>query len=612
MKRNMKTILMGTVALMAGVGLASAQGMRDVPGSANDRGASSGSSSQMHGKSEKSETRGQAQSQGHMDRSQAQRGPSDKDAAKGHAKSERSTTGQGPSDKDELSKSPSAQSSKGKNADELKSKSTAKPAEKSTTGQAAKDSAKDKADKSSASKKNEKSTTGQASKDKDEQSTTGQSSSDTKASPNNKASSDSNQHMNRQSQDPNGAKQNQTTGSTTQSDTTGQSNASIRSQAGVQVSSQQVTKIESIMSSRNVPRADHVSFSIRTGAVVPRDVHFVSVTTYPELIEVFPRYRDYSFFVVEDEIVFVNRGHKIVDVVPMRGHGHVAGSSSTTAVVMDLSEPEIREIQQVLIQRGHLHGHITGVFDTRTREALIAFQRKEGFEATGRIDTRTVTALGLEGKVKAKSENQSSSTSSQSGSQSPTTGQGQSGAQKPDQKGTTGQAPASQQNAAPQNKANDALKPAEQKVEQERARLRSILDTMPDGIYIVNGQYEMEYANPVIERHFGIAKGRKCYSYAHDRNSICPWCHNPEVFEGQTAHWEWADERSDTVYEVYDMPLANSDGTLSKLKLLHDITTRKRAEQETREAQQFLNQIVETAVSDQFHHDIKLAVIGAG
>ena len=221
------------------------------------------------------------------------------------------------------------------------------------------------------------------------------------------------------------------------------------------------------MSSRNVPRVDHVSFSIRTGAVVPRDVHFVSVTTYPELIEVFPRYRDYSFFVVEDEIVFVDRGHKIVDVVPMRGHGHVAGSSAATALAIDLSEPEIREIQQVLIQRGHLHGHVTGVFDTRTREALIAFQRKEGFEATGRIDTRTVTALGLEGKVKAKSENQSSSTSSQSGGQSPTTGQGQSGAQKPDQKGTTGQAPASQQNAAPQNKANDAQKPAEQKGEQK-------------------------------------------------------------------------------------------------------------------------------------------------
>jgi hypothetical protein len=239
--------------------------------------------------------------------------------------------------------------------------------------------------------------------------------------------------MNRQSQDPNAAKQNQTTGSSTQTNsTTEQSNAGIRSQAGVQVSSQQRTTIQrSVLSASNVPRVDRVSFSIHTGTVVPRDVRIVSVTTFPALIEVFPRYREYSFFVVEDEIVFVDRSHKIVDVVPVGGGGHFARSSASTTVAVDLSEPEIREIQLVLIKRGYFHGRADGVWSPTVREALITFQRKEGFEATGRIDTRTVTALGLEGKVKVKSENSSSSSSNQSSS----------GAQKSDQKGTTGQAP---------------------------------------------------------------------------------------------------------------------------------------------------------------------------
>jgi peptidoglycan hydrolase-like protein with peptidoglycan-binding domain len=269
--------------------------------------------------------------------------------------------------------------------------------------------------------------------------------------------------MNRQSQDPNAAKQNQTTGSSTQSSsTTEQSSTSVRSQAGVQVSAQQRTTIhQSVLSARNVPRVDRVSFSIRTGTVVPRNVRIVSVTTFPVLIEVFPRYRDYSFFVVEEEIVFVDRSHKIVDVVPIGGGARVGGSSTSTIVAVDLSEPEIREVQTVLIRRGYLRGRVTGVFDTRTRAALITFQRKEGFEANGRIDTRTVTALGLEGKVKVKSESGSSSSSSQSSS---TTGQSSSGAQKSEQKGTTGQAPSSQQNAAPDNKAtNGAQKPSEQK-----------------------------------------------------------------------------------------------------------------------------------------------------
>ena len=378
MRRNVKTLLMGTVALMAGVGLASAQGMRDAPGAAGDRGASSGSSDQMtpgasgskremkgsaeRGKSEKSEPRGQAQ-----------RGQSDKDTGKGQAKTEsheRSTTGQGASDKDEL-----------------KSKSSAKPAEKSTTGQAtkekAKESAKDKADsKSSVSKKDEKSTTGQASKDKTEKSTTGQGSSDTKAS-DTKASSDSKAQtpQNRQSQDPNAAKQNQTTGSSTQSNsTTEQSNASIRSQAGVQVSSQQRTTIQrSVLEARNVPRVDRVSFSIHTGTVVPRDVRIVSVTTFPALIEVFPRYRDYSFFVVEEEIVFVDRSHKIVDVVPVGGGARVGSSSTSTTVAVDLSEPEIREIQLVLIKRGYFHGRADGIWSPHHARSA------DHFPAQGRL-----------------------------------------------------------------------------------------------------------------------------------------------------------------------------------------------------------------------------------
>ena len=462
MERNVKTLLMGTVALMAGVGLASAQGMRDAPGSAGDRGASSsqmtpdasGSHREMkraQGKAEKSETRGQAQ-----------RGPSGKDIMKGQAKSEqpqRSTTGQGASEEPKASK-------------ELKSRSSAKPAEKSTTGQATKDLATGKATKSSAGKANEKSTTGQASQDKSGKSTTGQASPDTKASPGSKAldtkaTSDSKsqtQPMNRQSQDPNAAKSNQTTGSTIQNGTSEQTTATVRSQAGVEVSSRQRTTIQrDVLSARNAPRVDRVSFSIHTGTVVPRNVRVVSVTTFPVLIETFPRYRDYSFFVVEEEIVFVDRSHKIVDVVPIGG-GRIGSASTSTIVAVDLSEPEIREIQLVLIKRGYFHGRADGIWGPSTRQALITFQRKEGFEASGRIDTRTVTALGLEGKVKVKSESSSSSSSSQSS----TTGQGtsSSGTQKSDQKGTTGQAPSSSQNAAPspaQKNAAPDKGPSEQK-----------------------------------------------------------------------------------------------------------------------------------------------------
>jgi hypothetical protein len=257
--------------------------------------------------------------------------------------------------------------------------------------------------------------------------------------------------MNQGAQKPDSAKQNQTTGSTpqnqnatqTQNQGSQQSGASIQSQAGTQVTAQQQTRIQqSVLSARNAPRVNRVNFDIRTGAVVPRSVHFASVTSFPVLVEFFPQFRDHSFFVVEDEIVIVDRSHKIVDVVPAgprarfsrAGGAHVGGGASSTTVV-DLSEPEIRILQQTLIERGMLRGRVTGRFDDRTRQALIVFQRRQGFEATGRIDSRTVTSLGLSGRINA--QDRSSTTQGQGGmqsGQSNTSGQAPSG-----QQGTTGQ-----------------------------------------------------------------------------------------------------------------------------------------------------------------------------
>lgn len=123
-------------------------------------------------------------------------------------------------------------------------------------------------------------------------------------------------------------------------------------------------------------------------------------------------------------------------------------------------------------------------------------------------------------------------------------------------------------------------KRAEEKVELERARLRSILDTMPDGIYIVNKQFDIEYTNPLIEKEFGPAGSQKCYAYLHDRDEVCPWCRNPSVFEGSSLQWEWSSLKTGRAYDVFDSPLTNSDGSISKLKLMHDITHRKQAEAE--------------------------------
>ena len=52
-------------------------------------------------------------------------------------------------------------------------------------------------------------------------------------------------------------------------------------------------------------------------------------------------------------------------------------------------------MQIVLRERGFYQGEPDGILNQQTTQALIAFQQQQGFQASGRIDTQTVTALGV-------------------------------------------------------------------------------------------------------------------------------------------------------------------------------------------------------------------------
>jgi hypothetical protein len=223
--------------------------------------------------------------------------------------------------------------------------------------------------------------------------------------------------------------------------------------SGTTLNSQQQTSIQqSVLSANNAPRVSNVNFAISTGTVVPSHVRFVSVSTFPILIETFPQYRDHSFFIVEDEIVILEpRTRKIVQVVPVGERRASRGGGATVASteVLQLSEPEIREVQMVLVQRGVLvQSDVDGFLGPKTKEALITFQRQQGLQTSGSIDVRTVSALGLQDKVGPQRSGAAGS--------STTTGQGASGTQQPSQQpsqqqGQTGaQQPPAQQNTTGQ------------------------------------------------------------------------------------------------------------------------------------------------------------------
>lgn len=121
---------------------------------------------------------------------------------------------------------------------------------------------------------------------------------------------------------------------------------------------------------------------------------------------------------------------------------------------------------------------------------------------------------------------------------------------------------------------------AEEVLHLERSKLKGILATLPGGVYILSQDCNLEYINPYMERTFGPVNGLKCYQYFHDRSERCPWCVNQRVFSGETVQWEWHFEKVNRTFELFDTPLCNADGSISKLEIFYDITIRKEAENE--------------------------------
>jgi peptidoglycan hydrolase-like protein with peptidoglycan-binding domain len=163
------------------------------------------------------------------------------------------------------------------------------------------------------------------------------------------------------------------------------------------------------------------------------------------LIEIYPDWRGHRYFVVRDEIVIVDRSRKIVAVMPVgssaRGGAQLDGGQGA----LSLSPDQIRQVQVVLIEKGFSIGEPDGVLGPRTKQALISFQRQQGFAATGQIDSRTVTALGLSNMTEQRGGAAQPSTSGQGGAggQQPPAGQdmgaGQQGNQGAGQPSTSGQ-----------------------------------------------------------------------------------------------------------------------------------------------------------------------------
>jgi hypothetical protein len=92
--------------------------------------------------------------------------------------------------------------------------------------------------------------------------------------------------------------------------TTGQGAAG----GAAKLSTEQRTTIRTVIKRQNVRPMKKVDFSISIGTPVPRTVRFYRVPV--ELVQIYPHWRGYDYFLVGDQIIVVNpRTHQIVAVL---------------------------------------------------------------------------------------------------------------------------------------------------------------------------------------------------------------------------------------------------------------------------------------------------------
>ena len=135
-------------------------------------------------------------------------------------------------------------------------------------------------------------------------------------------------------------------------------------------------------------------------------------------------------------------------------------------------------------------------------------------------------------------------------------------------------------------------------LDDERTRLRSVLDAMGDPAYIVTADYRIDFLNKAMEKLVGNATGKSCHQTIYDLDSPCPECPWEEIRKSRSIHNEQRFGRNDRVYEILHTPVYSPQGELEKLAVCRDITERKEATEKLQELNRHLDSFVYTVSHD--------------
>lgn len=137
-------------------------------------------------------------------------------------------------------------------------------------------------------------------------------------------------------------------------------------------------------------------------------------------------------------------------------------------------------------------------------------------------------------------------------------------------------------------------------LKQSENRFRIVLDNMDDMAYIATGEYLLTFMNRAMLKNFGNRVGERCYDVLHHEPAPCPWCPLDKLLKNSTVRDERQLGDDSRIYEIVHSPLPSQDGIQQKLAVCRDITERKKAEKDLKEANLELD-----AFAHSISHDLR-------
>jgi diguanylate cyclase (GGDEF)-like protein/PAS domain S-box-containing protein len=122
-----------------------------------------------------------------------------------------------------------------------------------------------------------------------------------------------------------------------------------------------------------------------------------------------------------------------------------------------------------------------------------------------------------------------------------------------------------------------------------------VIDKIDIGLFIVNEDYTVRYMNNTMIKWFGDANGKVCYSDVAGLDEPCPYCKLKDViFENKKVIYEPVTPDGQS-FDIVATSIKNSDGTISKMEVIRNVTDKKRAQEYLLKQKEMLHY--------QAHHD---------